>query len=125
MKNAVILLSILFTSIISFSQINDVNFAQSMIGRKLYDVTTTLDSLNIYYKVHFPQSIKPQMKVISISFDGKSAKVFTFLFTKYDRVINKITINYRHDNLNHLKDLEKIKDVDYHVGKYSTDIICK
>jgi len=124
MKKIVIVLFMLAT-IVSYAQITDVETASILIGKKMYDVAPILDTAVIYYKIHYPESPKVLQKVISVAINDNSVKIYKLHFDKKTGIINKVTVNYRHDNIYHLRDLQELKEIEFHVGTYSTDVVIK
>lgn len=121
---ALLIVLLFFAYYFSFAQVTDNDIVNSIIGKHFYEVNSKLDSLDVWYCPHYPESIKSYQKVFSIA-DGKgSVKLFTLSLD--ETIIDEITINYRHDSREQCEDFLKITDQSsFHVGKYSSDMVFK
>lgn len=126
-------LFLIFTSIslkgIS-QQVTDNDIVKSILGQEYFNVNHILDSLGVWYHMHLPEVIKPNEKVYSISNSKGSVKLYILKHTfgnlnnEDGKIIEEITINFRHDSREQIEDIKNMLDVSvYHVGKYSTDIV--
>lgn len=121
MRKAIIII-LLFISSSGFTQTN-IEIAKNMLGHTISEITPELDSLNILYFVNYPDEFKGLRKTVTISVDGKNAVLFVLKTKQQSRRVYEILINYRHDNLEHAKELQSLKKYKKHIGVYSTDVI--
>jgi len=107
-----------------FGQVTDTDIANSILGKKYYEINSQLDSLGVWYHVHYPERIKENVKVYSIADGDGTVKLFVI---KLDMsTVNEVIINYRHDSREQIEDAMRVTtQSDVHVGKYSTDLIFK
>ena len=111
-------------------QVTDTDIVKAILGKNYAQVNTILDSLGVWYHLHTttlsgqsqPEDMKIGAKFYSIS-DGKgSVKVYVLRLYE-EKMIDKITINFRHDSKEQVEDAMRIRgQTDFHVGTYSTDI---
>jgi len=115
-----------FLNVNAQEQVTDTEIAKSLLGQPYYQVNTILDSLNVYYVEHLPNGLKSDKRVYSIANSNDDVKVYRLFLSDVSKKIIKIVINFRHDDINHLKDLSTVFGAsDFHVGTYSTDVTFK
>jgi hypothetical protein len=105
-------------------QVTDTDIVNSILGKKYYDINSQLDSMGVWYHVHYPERIKENVKVYSIADGDGTVKLFIMKLNM--SVVNEVIINYRHDSREQIEDAMKvITQSDIHVGKFSTDLVFK
>jgi len=113
-------------------QVSDNDIVKSLLGQEYFNVNHILDSLGVWYHMHLPEVNKPNEKVYSISNSKGSVKLYILKHSfgnvnnENGKIIEEITINFRHDSREQIEDLMNMTNISiYHVGKYSTDIVYK
>ena len=125
MKKLIIALLVMFNGLFAFSQVTDSDIANSLLGKQEYEINPALDSLGVWYHRHIIEDEEKLSRVFSIANEAGTVKVFTLKLNKNQNYrIERIIVNYRHDDKNQVEDAKRVVGVcDLHVGKYSTDII--
>lgn len=112
------------------AQVTISDIVKLSLGRSINKLHPTLDSLGVWYHMHFDKNQNKSSnagqdlkRIYSISDSKGSVKVYAFkLDTK--NIIEEIIINFRHDSREHVEDAGKIKtQTSFHVGQYSTDMV--
>jgi len=105
------------------SQTTDNDIVKAILGKNIYKVNSILDSLEVWHHMHLPETIKEEYKVYSISDSKGSVKVYTLKLND-GTIVEEIIINFRHDSKEQVEDSMRIENIsDFHIGKYSTDIV--
>ena len=127
MKKLFLVITILISGFLSHSQtLTDISNA--LLGKKLYEINSTLDSLGVWYHVHMQTSPSEKYKILTVEdYTGTSffAKLFIYQapYNPANQYVKQITINLRHDNSAQIKSLNELEG--YHsnnVGVRSTDV---
>lgn len=117
-----IVISILLFPTLSYSQIQDVDLVDALIGSNVFELHETLETLELWNHGN-PSPTDNAKYSVSIENGTGTTKLFTFFYDG-NGWINKMVINYQHDNRKHLEELDKLKKIfdNVHVGKFSTDV---
>jgi len=124
MKKFFIAVLALVSAFSCFSQVTDSDIANGLLGKVEYQINPVLDSLGVWYHRHIIEDEEKLSRVFSITDEDGTVKVWTLKLNKNQSYrIEKIVINYRHDDKDQVVDAKKVVGSCYlHVGKYSTDI---
>lgn len=116
---------LVFTQLTFLGQVTDTDIVNSLLGKKYFEVNSKLDSLGVWYHNHLQEKFKDDVRIYSIADGDGTVKLFT-LKVNQGGMITEIVINYRHDSREQIEDAMKITtQTDFHIGKYSTDMVFK
>lgn len=130
MKKLLILLAIGTSGILLQAQ-DVTDIGRALLGKRIFEINSALDSLDIWYYKHNQHNIDKENIVLTVEdLNGVSYFVKAKLDVKsYDfmnSVIGFVTINFSHENSKQIKALNKLTGYDdFHVGIRSTDVSYK
>ena len=94
-----------------------IDLGRKLVGKNSTELIATLNDYNTYYQLH---NSDKKRTVVSIEVDGA---VYVYKILHSDA---QVIINYRHDNKQHLLELDEVKKTGnynkIHIGSFSTDV---
>ena len=93
--------------ILTYSQVQDIDIVKALIGSDVFELHETLDSLELWNHGN-PKTTDNAEYSVSIENGNGTTKLFTFFYDGNGKV-NKMVINYQHDNRKHLEEPDKLK----------------
>lgn len=124
----IFLLVLIAVSTISMQSQTLTDIAHAVMGKKVYEIKPTMDSLNIWYHIHKQGDLLERDVIMTVELEnGVSFFVkLSFNSKAYDKInqeIVEVTVNFTHDNSGQIRVLNSLSGYQsYHVGFRSTDV---
>ena len=113
----IFILALLTLTVTGLSAQATIDLGRKLVGKSSTELFSVLNDYDTYYQLHNSDKKKT---VISIEVDGA---VYVYKILHSDK---QVIINYRHDNKQHLLELDEVKKSrnynKLHAGSFSTDV---
>lgn len=122
MKKSVLVAAFLTIGVMLSAQ-DLTEISSNLLGKQVYEIKSTLDEMNVWHYQHLPNKIAKRTFVLTIEDGNGVSFMIKILINEETKKIERITVNFAHNNSTQIKVLRKLINYDaFHVGINSTDI---